>query len=299
MLTGIHVAFIGGDARQIEVIKKCSELDATISLVGFNQLQSEFTGASKETLTVDLLEDVDALILPIVGTGDDGAVESIFSDQTILLKEEHIQKLPSHSVIYTGIANEYLKNLASSSTIKLVQLLDRDDVAIYNSIPTVEGSIMMAIQNTDITIHGSNVVILGLGRVGMSLAHTMHALGAHVRVGARKPEHLARIYEMGLVPFHLDDLKSHVDDCDMLFNTIPVPLVTAQVIAYMPYHSFILDLASKPGGVDFRFADRRGIKAILAPGLPGIVAPKSAGRIIANVVTQLIMEQKGNQEESP
>jgi dipicolinate synthase subunit A len=298
MLTGIHVAFIGGDARQIEVIKRCSELDATLSLIGFNQLQSEFTGASKESLTEDVLKDVDALILPIVGTGDDGEVESIFSDQSIHLKEEHIQSLPSHCVIYTGISNEYLKALVSSYSLDIVQLLDRNDVAIYNSIPTVEGSIMMAIQNTDITIHGSNVVVLGLGRVGMSLARTMHALGAHVRVGARKPEHLARIYEMGLVPFHLNDLKSHVDDCDILFNTIPIPLVTSTVIASMPYHSLILDLASKPGGVDFRFAEKRGIKAILAPGLPGIVAPKSAGKIIANVVTQLIMEQNADQEET-
>lgn len=298
MLTGIHVAFIGGDARQIEVIKKCSELDATISLIGFNQLQSEYTGALKESLTEKVLQNVEALVLPIVGTSDDGAVESIFSDQAIHLKEEHMKHLPSHCVIYTGISNSYLNSLATTLQLKIVHLLDRDDVAIYNSIPTVEGSIMMAIQNTDSTIHGSNIVILGLGRVGMSLARSMNALGAHVRVGARKPEHLARIYEMGLVPFHIQDLKSHVDDCDILFNTIPTSIVNAQVIANMPYHSLIIDLASKPGGVDFRFAEKRGIKAILAPGLPGIVAPKSAGKIIAKVITQLIMEQKENQEES-
>jgi len=296
MLTGVHVAFIGGDARQIEVIKKCSELDATISLIGFNQLQSEFTGASKEQLTKEVLKDVDALILPIVGTTDEGIVESIFSDQKVELTLEHLKSLPEHCVIYTGMAKPYLKELAEKSNRALVQLLDRDDVAIYNSIPTIEGAIMMAIQNTDITIHGSNVVVLGLGRVGMTLARTMHCLGAHVRVGARKPEHLARIYEMGLVPFHLNELKAHVDDCDILFNTIPTPVVTAQVIANMPSNSLIIDLASKPGGTDFRFAERRGIKALLAPGLPGIVAPKSAGRILANVVTQLIMEQNNNQE---
>ena len=84
---------------------------------------------------------------------------------------------------------------------KLVLLFKRDDVAIYNSIPTVEGTIMMAIQHTDITIHGSNVVVLGLGRVGMSVARTFHLLGSKVKVGARKPEHIARITEMGLTPF--------------------------------------------------------------------------------------------------
>jgi dipicolinate synthase subunit A len=298
MLTGVHVAFIGGDARQIEVIKKCIELDATVTLIGFNQLESEFSGASKEKLTQETLKEVDVLLLPIVGTNEDGVVEGVFSDEKIKLTKEELGYLPKHCVIYTGMANDYLKQLAASCNIKLVQLLDRDDVAIYNSIPTVEGAIMMAIQNTDITIHGSNVVVLGLGRVGMSLARTMSSLGAHVRVGARKPEHLARIYEMGLVPFHLNELRSHVDDCDMLFNTIPKQVVNANVIANMPPHSLIIDLASRPGGTDFRFAERRGVKALLAPGLPGIVAPKSAGRIIANVVTQLIMDQNNNQEET-
>jgi len=58
----------------------------------------------------------------------------------------------------------------------------------------------------------------------------------------------------------------------------------------MPHRAVIIDLASKPGGTDFRYAERRGVKALLAPGLPGIVAPKTAGRIIANTVSQLIME---------
>ncbi len=47
MLTGMHVAIIGGDARQLEVIRKLVELDAKLSLVGFDQLAHHFTGAVK------------------------------------------------------------------------------------------------------------------------------------------------------------------------------------------------------------------------------------------------------------
>ncbi|WP_268087504.1 NAD(P)-dependent oxidoreductase, partial [Enterobacter sp. JH609] len=73
---------------------------------------------------------------------------------------------------------------------------------------------MMAIQNTDFTIHGSQVIVLGLGRTGLSLARTLHALGARVRVGARRPEHIARIYEMGLTPFQVSELRSQVSNVD-------------------------------------------------------------------------------------
>ncbi|WP_069799959.1 dipicolinate synthase subunit DpsA [Tepidibacillus sp. HK-1] len=295
MLTEIHMAFVGGDARQLEVIKKCIEMDATITLIGFDNLESKFVGVHQKDLEPDIFLNVDAVILPIVGTDEEGNVESIFSQKKLVLTEEHLSKLPKKAKIYTGMAKPYLKKICNDLQIELVELLDRDDVAIYNSIPTVEGTLMMAIQNTDFTIHGSNSIVLGFGRTGITLARILQALGAHVKVGARRPEHIARIYEMGMVPFYVSQLEQVVYDVDLLFNTIPETVVTAKVIAAMPHHSLIIDLASKPGGTDFRYAEKRGIKALLAPGLPGIVAPKTAGQIIANVLTRLVLEQFGNQ----
>ncbi len=49
MLTGIHVGLIGGDARQLEIIHKCSELDATVVLIGFDNLQNGFSGITKRS----------------------------------------------------------------------------------------------------------------------------------------------------------------------------------------------------------------------------------------------------------
>lgn len=159
MLTGVHVAFIGGDARQLEVIKRCIQLDATVTLIGFDNLESIFTGATKRPLSCDVLKDVDALVLPIVGTDDQGFVESIFCSTPLQFAEEHAGSLPRTCVVYTGMAKPYLKTLLAQHQLPLVELLDRDDVAIYNSIPTVEGALMVAIQNTDITIHGSQVIV--------------------------------------------------------------------------------------------------------------------------------------------
>jgi len=103
---------------------------------------------------------------------------------------------------------------------------------------------------------------------------------------------------MGLTPFHIGEVRQHVTNVDFIFNTVPQLILTAEVIAQMPQSAFILDLASKPGGTDFRYAERRGIKALLAPGLPGIVAPKTAGQIMAQTLSRLIAEQtisRGNQ----
>ncbi|TBL77780.1 dipicolinate synthase subunit DpsA [Paenibacillus thalictri] len=290
MLTGIQICVIGGDARQLEVINNFSELDASVTLIGFDNLQNQFGGIAKAVLTPEALSNIDAVILPAVGTDDNGNVESIFSTEELQLQAEHIQALPKHAKIYTGMAKTYLKKLCAAYSIGLVELFDRDDVAIYNSIPTAEGAIMMAIQNTDITIHGSLSMVLGFGRTGVTVARSLQGLGAVVKVGVNRPEYYARALEMGFKPFYTKDLYEHVAGIDLLFNTIPSMIVTAQIIANIPHRALIIDLASKPGGTDFRFAEKRGVKAMLAPGLPGIVAPKTAGRIMADTLTRLILE---------
>ncbi len=82
-------------------------------------------------------------------------------------------------------------------------------------------------------------------------------------------------------------------DVDLVVNTVPHLILTAKVLTGMKLHALIIDLASKPGGTDFRFAEKRGIKALLAPGLPGIVAPKTAGQILAGVLSDLLAEENG------
>lgn len=290
MLTGMQIAVIGGDARQLEIIRKLTELDAKLSLIGFEQLDHAFSGAVKEKIDEVDFSNVDAVLLPVPGTSPEGRIETIFSNEKVFFTEEMLKDTPEHCKVYSGISNSYLDSITQNANRTLIQLFERDDVAIYNSIPTVEGTIMMAIQHTDFTIHGSKIAVLGLGRVGMSVARTFHALGAKVKVGARKTEHIARIIEMGLTAFELKDIENSVGDIDICINTIPHQIVNASVISKMPAHTLIIDLASKPGGTDFRYAEKRGVKALLAPGLPGIVAPKTAGQILANVLSQLMKD---------
>jgi dipicolinate synthase subunit A len=290
ILTGVQVVLVGGDARQLEVIRRLTEMDAAVTLVGFDRLDTSFSGVVKAEWSPDILKQADALLLPAVGTDDDGIITALFTDQELKLTDAHLAVIPRTCQVITGMAKPYLRKLCEKYQLALVELFERDDVAIYNSIPTAEGALMMAIQNTEITIHGSNCIVLGLGRTGFTMARTLHALGAHVKVGVRRDDAFARAFEMGFEPFYMPELARLAGNIDLIFNTIPTMIVTAQVIAQLPLRACIIDLASKPGGTDFRFAEKRGIKALLAPGLPGIVAPKTAGRIIANSLTQIILE---------
>jgi len=294
MLTGFRITVIGGDARQLEVIRRLNELDAAVRIIGFDNWECRINGVRKLELTPENVSDSDAVLLPAVGTDEAGRIESAFSAKTLLFSREIACALPKQARLFTGMAKPYLKSLCEKNNVRLVELFERDDVAIMNSIPTAEGAIMMAIQNTDFTIHGSRTLVLGLGRTGLTMARTLKGLGAGVAVGIRQPDQFARAWEMGFDPFYMKNLQASAMNADLVFNTIPAMVLTAQVIAKLPAHALIIDLASKPGGTDFRYAEKRGIKAMLAPGLPGIVAPKTAGRIIADSLVHLLIKESAN-----
>jgi dipicolinate synthase subunit A len=293
MLTGRKLAFVGGDARQIEVIAQTTELDASATLIGFEELPRRFTDTALVTLSTEVFADVDAVVLPVAGMDDDGRVETRFSGEGhVVLTEDHFAAMKPETFVFTGIARPRLADWCRKYPVNLVKLMELDEVAILNSIPTAEGAIALAMQHTDITVHGARALVLGFGRCGKTLARTLDALGAKVTVAARRPADLARVREMGLQPVHMGALLEAVADVEMVFNTIPDMILSAAVLSHMAKDCVIIDIASKPGGTDFRYAERRGMTAMLAPSLPGLVAPKTAGRIIADSVCRILAESR-------
>lgn len=171
----------------------------------------------------------------------------------------------------------------------MIETAKLDELAILNSIPSAEGAIQMAMEATKITIHGSQSFVLGLGRCGWTLARMLVGIGAHVTGVARKPSDLARAEEMGLQALHFANLEDEIGRAEIVFNTVPHQVLDRMMLEKVSHDAVIIDLASIPGGTDFEYAQMLGIKAQLAPGLPGIVAPKTAGRILAHIYPQLIL----------
>ena len=81
-----------------------------------------------------------------------------------------------------------------------------------------------------------------------------------------------------------------------VFNTVPRVVIDSAVLGKMRRDTLIIDLASKPGGVDYIRARECGIKAIPALSLPGRVAPDTAGGYIADTVMNIIRETENGGE---
>lgn len=291
MLTGKHLVFVGGDARQLEVIAQVIENDASATLVGFSESTRTYSDTVQGELSESVLASADALVLPIAGMDNDGRVDTKFAPEPVMLTEAHFQAMRPGSYVFTGIARPVLSEWCEAHSLKLVKLMELDEVAILNSIPTAEGAIGIAMRETDITLHGATTVVLGFGRCGQTLAYRLQAFGSRVRVCARYAPELARVHERSLDSVPIAQIEEAISDADIVFNTIPALVLTAGVLKEMRRDAVIIDIASKPGGTDFRYAERRGMKAILTPSLPGLVAPKTAGRIIAASLSRILAEE--------
>ena len=116
----------------------------------------------------------------------------------------------------------------------------------------------------------------------------LKGLGADVTVSARNRRDRAFIRANGMEAIPSDALTGQYD---LIFNTVPCRLLSAQVLAGIAAHALIIDLASEPGGVDREAAERLSIPVIHALSLPGKVAPKASGKIIKNAVYHIIREE--------
>ncbi|NPV28267.1 MAG: dipicolinate synthase subunit DpsA [Firmicutes bacterium] len=289
-LKGIKIAVIGGDQRQLFLIPELVRLGADVTAVGFLPCP----GLSQVQLHGTLeaaLKDAHVLILPVQGTDPEGRIKTLDGNCSLTFTSEIAKTIPAGTLVIIGSAREILRNRAIEYGWKLIEIADLDEVAILNAIPSAEGALQIAMEQLPITIHNSKSFVLGFGRLGKTLARMLQGIGAQTTVVARGRADLARIFEMGYRPVSFAELPQVISEAEIIFNTVPALILDEQMLSLLQKDALIIDLASHPGGTDFAAAKKLGIQAILAPGLPGKVAPKTSGKILARVIPQLILRE--------
>ena len=159
-----------------------------------------------------------------------------------------------------------------------------------NAVPTAEGAIQIAMEELPITIHGARALVVGFGRVGRALAPRLQALGARVTVAARRYEQRSLAQSMGLATERADRLPDWLCCYDLVVNTVPARILSEEDLEDLRPGCLVIDLASKPGGVDLEAAARLGVKVIWALSLPGKVAPVTAGKSIKITIYNILHE---------
>jgi len=289
-LSGIRLAVLGGDQREAEAARLFILGGAEARVIGLPG-NPELEKASWAETLEEAVSGVEAVVAPVLGTDEDGYLHVLPGQPRLRLTQEVLNRIPGGALFFIGKARPWLRDWCRQGGVRLVEFREMDEFAIMNSIPSAEGAIQMAMERLPVTLHGCQAFVLGLGRTGLTLARTLMALGARTTVVARKPADLARAYEMGCRPVEFRRLEGFIGEAEVVFNTVPALVLREPVLARARKGVVIIDLASAPGGTDFEAARRLGLEAVLAPGLPGKVAPRTAGKILADLISRLIEEE--------
>lgn len=274
------ILVLGGDLRLVYLANQLS-ISNQVYAYGLEHIQL----ADSIIKELDLSSEFDIVIGPIPLTRDNIYLNCPTISVKISLEE--IKKLNETLFIGCKIPNE-IKNHLESKKVSVVDILERDDFAIANALPTAEGAIQIAMENTPFILTGATCLVLGFGRCGKILAEKLKGLGAEVAVEARKVKDIEYILAYGYKALALDELTENISKFDIVFNTIPYPILNRERLECVRRDSLIIDLASKPGGTDFDAAKQQDIKAILALGLPGKCAPKTASEIIYRCIQNIL-----------
>ncbi len=282
------ISVIGGDLRQLTLAKMLFADGYDITVYGFtNGIK---TDTLKQTTDISVALDSEIIILPVPVSFDGKYINTPYMEEKLTI-EEIINKLNPLSLVFGGCISDKLSAQLSKLGIKHRDYMLRDELAIKNAVPTAEGAIEIAISETPITIHGSKCLVFGYGKVGKILSKSLAALGAKTYVEARKYADLALIEGHGYYPLTMNEAKSRLDEFDIIFNTVPALILTETELKKIREDSLVIDLASKPGGVDFESAKELGVRVIWALSLPGKVAPVTAGIIIRDTISNMIREE--------
>lgn len=263
---------------------------------GDNRLKALKSRLSNDGFEVDTLglfendngsiENSNVIILPVPTTKDR---ENVFTPLT------H-RKIPLSEISRKTDENQLILscnyNFASKNNINYGAL---DSYALLNAVPTAEGAISLAIENTDFTLWNSSVLVIGFGRVGKILADRLKALGSIVTVSARKEKDFAYLNALGFDYINTSSLSLNKSSYRIIFNTVDAKVLSDEALEKLTC-DLMVDLSTL-GGFSLEKAEKCGIRAIKAPALPLKTAPETAAEILYETVIQIIHENSGEAYE--
>lgn len=288
----MNISIIGGDLRNKKLAELFAQDGENVCIYGFNDASNLNNVEIKECLD-DAIEFGEIIISGMPLTRDNIIINNYDFDKPIYIKEIFC-KMRNNQVFIAGKIDQQIKEIANEFNVTYYDLLEREEMAVLNAIPTAEGAIQIAMEELPITLHGANILNMGFGRIGQILCKMLLGIGGNVYCSARKYSDLAWIRSYGYNPIEHKDLDANLNKFDIIFNTVPSVILDEQKLKLLKKDCLIIDLASKPGGVDFDKAKELGVRINWALALPGKVAPISAAGYMKETIYNIILESKNN-----
>lgn len=283
-MSTVKIAVIGGDRRQSVLAALLAEDGFECAVFGLDGVD---IGSATRCADIEgAIAGTEAVILPLPVSRNGKTVNSPLYAGEISIKELHAL-VPLYVPFLGGMIKQ--KDFPDRTVRDYYK---EEELQILNTVPTAEGAVAIAMNELSSTINGTSALIMGFGRVGKTLGLVLRGLGATVTVATRNPTEHAVCEILGFNVAEHPTLAASIGTYGLIFNTIPAVLLTEELLENVADGTPVIDLATHPGGVDASAAERLGKNVIWALGLPGKVAPVTAGKYIKKTVCGILKEER-------
>ncbi len=274
-----RILFLGGDRRELRVMRSLLEAGQLVEAWGWEAAALP-RGAQAAPDAGAALAEADAAILPVPPLNEDGKLHTLLP-QDLYLSDRSFRHAPAGLPVLSGIVTPHLACIAGQC--RLSGMLEREEMARPLAEVTAEGAVAEAVRLYGGLLCGASALVIGYGRIGRALAWRLAALGLSVTVINRGAQRADQARDHGFTVADWSQLTAAAAASDLIFNTAPAAVLKRERLRWLKKDALIIDLASAPGGTDFKACAELGLKAVLAGGLPGRYAPDFCGDVMAGL----------------
>lgn len=283
----VKYAIVGGDARLARLCEALNEDGHRVRCFALEK--AELTGDIVKTGCLQgCVYGADCVILPIPAENA-GVLNTPLSDNALRMSDV-VGALWQGQVLIGGRFGDNSCALAQKSGVHIEDLMQRAEFVMGNAALTAECALARMMQESDRALMMSTVLVCGWGRIGKVLALRLAALGADVTVAARAHADRAEAQALGIKAVGYKALEAEIGGFDFIVNTVPARVLTDAMLCMAADGAVIMELASPPGGFDRALAENIGLHVVHAPGLPGVLATRSAAALIKENIYDVMRE---------
>ena len=271
----MNICVMGGDLRNFFLAKLLSKEKHEVKVYGFEKIEN-----FKECETYEnMISSSEIVVLPIPFTKDKKTINMPLSNRNI-----RIQELAYHlenKTIFVGNMPEDIQEILKEKQNEVIDFMKKEEFAVLNAIPTAEATIEIILKNTNKILQGSHCLILGFGRIGKVLAHKLQGLSVNVTCMITNEVEKAWATAYGYQTTTIEKLQNYytkIKQYDIIINTIP-KIIFKEELKEIKKETLVIDLASKPYGIDRKIVEEENINFIEALGLPRKISTNDISKI--------------------
>lgn len=277
---------LGGDLRQIYLANYISKQGYSVSCY-LTPLSSALLPAIRQPVSLQQAVSENSVIVGPVPFSRDGNTLTGIHPEAILLSAL-FPLLKKDHILTGGNLPSSVLSFCTEKEIPCYDLMSSESLAYHNAEITAEGMLCEILKNTPFVLQNCRILVIGFGKCGSILVHKLHALHAKVSICELAEQRRELASSFGFPAFSPIYLKEFLPRFSLIINTVPSPVLKKETFSNLSPDCFLFDLSSPPGGIDLEAAKENHIPTFHCLGLPGKIAPLSAGEAIGKILIERI-----------